>query len=294
MDANFSIDETLLDNRAEFDNAFFRRFTLRKAAAPLQLTGTIAKDYLFPTLYGNVTCAIAIFLCPYERAAAKMPHERIRPVRMPRGRAAVIFSCYIYRNVLGVAPYNEIAMTIPVMAGGGGPPVLPLVAPGLFRNFGYYVFSMPVTSKENEIRGHKIWGLPKVTQPIDIDTEGGECVTVARETGGTPYFTLRVPVDGKPAHFDVRSWLYTRLGDQLLQSQTCFQGTFNVTKHMKLLFAKNVQPARTWLELGDTPSGQALKELELEPHPFQFRYADRMSSSFDLCNPAFQTDIRFS
>ena len=294
MDANFEIDDTLLDNRAAFDNDFFRRFNLRTAVDPLQLTGNIAKDYLFPTLYGDVTCAIAIFLCPYERAAAKMPHERIKPVKVTRGRAPVIFSCYEYRNVLGVAPYNEIAMTIPVMVGGGGPPVLPLIASGLFKNFGYYVFSMPVTSKENEIRGHKIWGLPKVTQTIDIAKEGGDCVTVAKETDGTPYFTLRVPTSGKPTKFDVCSYLYTRLGDELLQSQTCFQGTFNVTKYMPLLWKKNAKPDRVYLELGDTPSGRVLKELELEAHPFQFRYAEGMSSCFDLNNPSFETDIRFS
>jgi hypothetical protein len=294
MDANFSIDATLLDNRAEFDNAFFRRFTLRTASEPLQLTGTIAKDYLFPTLYGDVTCAIAIFLCPYARAEAMMPHDRIKPVKVTRGRAAVIFSCYEYRKVLGVAPYNEIAMTIPVMVGGGGPPVLPLIASGLFKRFGYYVFSMPVTSKENEIRGHKIWGLPKITQSIDISKEGGDSVTVAREADGTPYFTLRVPMAGKATKFDVCSCLYTRLGNQLLQSQTCFQGNFNVTKFMPLLWKKDAKPSRTFLELGDTPSGRILREMELEAHPFQFRYAEGMSSCFDLNNPSYETDIRFT
>jgi hypothetical protein len=67
----------------------------------------------------------------------------IKPVRIPGGRSLVIFSCYEYRNVMGVRPYNEIAATIPILVEPKADiPVLPLVAPGLFGSFGYYVFSM--------------------------------------------------------------------------------------------------------------------------------------------------------
>ena len=108
MKPNRSIEEGLLNNGDRFEDSFFKPFTLRTAPAPLALTDEIEKDYLFPTLYGDVTCGIAIFLCNYERAAAMMPHPSMSPVRMPRGRAVVLFSCYEYRNVLGVEPYNEV------------------------------------------------------------------------------------------------------------------------------------------------------------------------------------------
>ncbi|MDQ1256647.1 MAG: hypothetical protein QG656_1245, partial [Candidatus Hydrogenedentes bacterium] len=213
MKPTFDIDETLLDNASVFDNAFFKRFALRHAPAPLQLNERVAKDYLFPTFYGDVTCAIAIFLCSYEKAASMMLDPRIKPVRVTRGRAPVVFSCYEYKRVLGVAPYNEIAMTIPVMLDPAvNVPILPLVT-NLFRCFGYYVFSMPVTSLENQIRGHKIWGLPKVVQEIDIVEDGGDCVTTAKEASGETYFDLRVPMEGAPTDFDVSSYLYSRLGD---------------------------------------------------------------------------------
>ncbi len=293
MKPTFDIDETLLDNAAEFDNPFFKRFALRHAAAPLQLNDRVAKDYLFPTLYGEVTCAIAIFLCSYEKAAAMMLDPRIKPVRVTRGRAPIAFSCYEYKRVLGVAPYNEIAMTLPIMVDPSiNVPILPLVT-NAFPNFGYYVFSMPVTSLENQIRGLKIWGLPKVVQEIDLFEEDGDCVTTAREATGEPYFELRVPMDGTPTEFDVSSNLYSRLGNALLQSRTSFQGRFNVTKHMGLLFKKDVKPERTYLKLGDCPSGRVLKELEIEEHPFQLRFAKGLSSCFDLPNPQFTSTIRF-
>lgn len=294
MKATFEIDEALLDNGADFDNAFFRRFKLRHAPKPLQLNETVSKNYSFPTLYGDVTCAIAIFLCSYEKAAALMPHPVMKPVKVTRGRAPVVFSCYEYKRVLGVAPYNEIAMTLPVMVNPKcNVPILPLVT-NLFPCFGYYVFSMPVTSLENQIRGLKLWGLPKVVQEIDIAEEGGDCVTTAREASGEPYFELRVPMEGAPTDFDVSSNLYSRLDDNLLQSRTCFQGRFNVTKYMGQLFKKNAPAGRPYLKLGDTPSGRVLKELELEEHPFQFRFAKSISSCFDLPNPEYTSPINFA
>jgi hypothetical protein len=293
MKPTFDISEGLLDNLGAFEDPFFRRFQLRPAPAPLRLTESISKDYLFPTLYGDVTCAMAIFLCPYARAAALLPHPRLRPVRTTRGRAAVAFSCYEYRNVLGVAPYNEIAMTIPVLADPAVDlPLLPLVT-NLFPSAGYYVFSMPVTSLENQIRGRKIWGLPKVVQEIDLREEGGDFVTTAMEDSGEPYFTLRVPMGGTPTDFDVSANLYSRLGARLLRSRTCFAGRFNVVKHMSLLWRKGVRPDQPVLTLGDTPSGRLLRELELEEHPFQTRFARGVRSCFDLADPDFRTAIAF-
>ena len=287
MKPTYEIDAELLDNADEFQGPFYERFELRHARQPLELNEAVAKNYLFPTFYGDVTCAIGIFLCSYEKAEAMMMHPRIKPVRITRGRSLVAFSCYIYRKVLGVAPYNEIAMTIPVMVDPAvNVPVLPMLTPW-FKEFGYYVFSMPVTSLENQIRGLKIWGLPKVVQEIDIREEDGDCVTTAKEEDGTPYFDLRVPTQGKPMEFDVSSNLYSNLDGRLLESETNFQGTFNVNKFPALLFKKDVVPDRTYLTIGDTPSGRVLEELEIEPHPFQTRYAKTMCSAFDLANPEY-------
>lgn len=101
-----------------------------------------------------------------------------------------------------------------------------------------------------------------------------------------PYFELRVPTSGKPTNFDVSSDIYSRFDGSLVRAKTHFQGTFNVNKHMGLLFKTGVQPDRPYLTLGDGPSAQVLKDLEIEPHPFQLRYAKRMNSCFDLPEPA--------
>ncbi len=281
MKPTFEIPTTLLDNGAQFADPFFARF--RQMPSAIALTDDITKTYAFPTFYADVTSAMGIFLCDYEAARAILPHPAMKPVRMTRGRALVIFSCYHYQHVLGIPAYNEIAMTIPILAGPGPDwPVLPMLAGGLFPQFGYYVFGMPVTSKENQLRGNHIWGLPKVTHEIDLQPEGGDCVTVAKEDDGTPYFSLRVPMSGTPTAFDTTGWLYSKLGDRYLRSQTSFKGTFNVTKHMGALLTRGGQADRPYLHIGAGPSAAILRQLQLEERPFQFRYAQTMNSAFDL------------
>ena len=285
MKATWDIPEELLDNESEFRNDFYQRFVLRKAQQPLKMNEQVSKDYLFPTFYGDVSCAMAVHMCSYDKAAALLAEQLspdIVPVRMTRGRALVAFSCYEYKKVLGVPPYNEIAIAIPVMVNPGiSVPVLPMII-DKFSRFGYYIAGMPVTSKENTIRGRKIWGLPKVTQDIDIYHEAGECVVKAMDNNGDVYLSLRIPMDGEPTGFDVTSYLYSQLNGKLCRSRTDFKATFNVKKNMQLLFKKDEKPQRPFIELGQTSFAPLLKRLEIEETPFQTRYAQHMSSCFDL------------
>jgi 2-dehydropantoate 2-reductase len=277
----------MLDNTDRFTNDFYKRFTLRKAPQPLRMNESVTKDYLFPTFYGDVSCAVAVFMCSYEKASALIAEQlspKIVPVRMSRGRALVAFSCYEYKNVMGVRPYNEIAIAIPVMVDPCcNVPVLPMIT-DKFSRFGYYIAGMPVTSKENTIRGRTIWGLPKVTQDIDIYREDGSCIVKAMDSNGEAYLSLRIPMDGTPTEFDVSSYLYSQRGGKLLQNRTDFRATFNVIKNMQLLFKKDVKPERPCIELGDTSFAPLLKRLVVEEIPFQTRYGEHMSACFDLPN----------
>jgi hypothetical protein len=281
MKPNTHVDDTLVDNAASFNDPFFQRFELRPAPVPLELADGISKTYSFPTFYADVMCAIAIFLCDYGRAEAMLPHPSMKPVTMPGGRAVVLFSCYQYRNVMNLAPYNEIAMTIPIMVGAGyTPPLLPLVMD--FKKKGYYVFSMPVTSLENQIRGTGIWGLPKAVEEIEISTEGSHCTTVAKDEGGEIYFELSVPKEGSAKHFDETGYLYSMLDGQLLKSRTNFKGDFNLTTNASLLWKKGLRAETPALKLGSSPRADELRALQIEEVAFQFRYAESMNSCFDL------------
>lgn len=293
MKPNNIIEPGLLANDGEFTDDFFQQFVFRKAKQPLKLTDSISKDYQFPTLYGNVTCAIGIFLCDFKKAQALLPHPKMKPVPMPRGRALVTFSCYEYQRVKGVAPYNEIAMTIPVMIDPKvNIPVLPVIKDSLFSKFGYYVFHMPVTSLENRIRGNDIWGLPKVVDTIDIKVENQTSKTQATDEFGNQYFTLSVPTQGSAMAFDVKSNIYSKLGNQLLQSPTQFKAEFMVNKYMNRLWQKGGKDPGA-LIIGKGPYAELLHTLDIDPNPFQFRYAKQMNACFDLPNEDYKAPFTF-
>ena len=281
MKPNTRIDEGLVDNVSTFTDPFFQRFQVRPAPTPLELQDGLSKTYSFPTFYADVTCAIAIFLCDSGRAEAILPHPSMKPVKMPGGRSVVLLSCYEYKNVMGIRPYNEIAMTIPIMVGAGySPPLLPLVMD--FKKKGYYVFSMPVTSLENQIRGTRIWGLPKIVEEIEMSTDGSNCTTVARDESGETYFELSIPKDGSIKHFDETGFLYSMLDGELQKSQTNFKGDFAVNTNASLLWKKGQQAESPALKLGSSPRADVLRSLEIEEVAFQFRYAESMNSCFDL------------
>ncbi|MCP4022493.1 MAG: acetoacetate decarboxylase family protein [Desulfobacteraceae bacterium] len=288
MKPSFDIPEEILDNESEFTQDFYKRFTLRHAPVPIKLENNIEKNYTFPTFYGDVTCAMAICFCNYKKAAQVVQKDlgpKVKPVSMGAGRSLVAFSNYKYKKVNGVRPYNEIAVAIPVMVNALiSPPVLPMVMK-TFSHFGYYIAHMPVTSHENTLRGHRIWGLPKVTQEIDIRQQGSDCVTTAMEEDGTPYLTIRVPMIGKPVDFDETGFLYTRHEGAMKRSQTNFKAKFNLTKNGKTLFYSKAKPDKTYIEIGETKSARMLKDLEIAPLPFQFRYAEHMTACFDLPDP---------
>lgn len=286
MKATRQYDAEMLKNEHLFRDPFYSRFNLRPF--DLQLDDDITKTYQFPTFYGDVTTAIGIFTCSSKKAKEMMPHPKMKPVILMPGKALVIFSCYEYKNVMGIPGYNEIAMTIPIMVDPKvNVPILPMVMDGAFKKFGYYVFSMPVTSYENQLRGLGIWGLPKVVEDIDIYDDNKNCVTVAMEDDGSKYFELRVPKCGKPTDFDVTSNLYSVLDNKLLQAETNFKAVFNVNKSS--VIASN----ESWLKLYDTPRGRILKNLEIDEKPFQFRYAEHMTACFDLPNPNYTGPFKF-
>ncbi len=283
MQTNTTINKDLLPNDAYFNEPFFKQFELRHRNTPLQLTDAISKDYVFPTFYADSSCSIAIFHCDYEAAKAMMPRPDMQPVKMTKGRSLVIFSCYEYRNVMNVAPYNEIAMTIPIVSDGGmNIPVLTMLLGDKLKHFGYYVFHMPVTSLENRIRGRKIWGLPKDVESISIQHDGERSTIRASVDGDEPYLQLSIPMKGSEQAFDVKSNLYSVLDQQRLTSTTQFSGKFQVNKNMATLLKRGQAENSAHIKIGHGPIADKLKALKIESEAFQFRHTASMNACFDL------------
>lgn len=290
MKPSFDIPATLLDNGKDFNAPFFSGLRLRKAKAPLAIAGT-TRDYLFPTLYADVRCAVAIFHCSLEASRALLKAELGQDAEPPRllgGRSIVAISCYEYRKVRGVRPYNEIAIALPLrLDGRKGIPVLGAFAGG--PESGYHIASMPVTSDENRQRGHHFWNLPKITRRIDLAEEDGTCRFESyAEDGSSLDLSLTVPTRGKSQAFSVRSFLATRVAGELRRNPTAFEGDFLVNLNAATLLSPREGRDRPALVLGLGEASDILRRLGVETVPLQTRYGASINSWFDLAPGAHE------
>jgi hypothetical protein len=151
----------------------------------------------------------------------------------------------------------------------------------LYKNFGYHVIAMPVTSLESKIRGDEIWGLPKVVQEIDFSDEGDFRVCSIKDIGGNIYLRLKTPKFGKNTDMNETTFLYTKKDGRILKSQTWFKGNFSINKYDTLLF-KPIKNKIDYIQIGDFPDSTILRNLEIEEHPFQTRFSALVTSAFDL------------
>jgi hypothetical protein len=282
MEPSTDIPDTLLDNDSSFVHPFFSGLELRPAPDPLVVRGK-ARNYLFPTLYADVRCAQGIFHCSWKAARdllAESLGPHVLPPRMLGGRSIVAVSCYEYRSVRGVRPYNEVAIALPLrLDGKTGAPVLGAFAGG--PSAGYYIASMPVTSEENRLRGHHYWNLPKITRRIDCLEEGGVVrFSSYAEDGMTADISLSVPAAGKMTHLSVKSFLATKKDGKPLRSPTAFDGDFAVNLRPGSLFG--LASGGEALVLGSGEAAEVLRRLRAETRPLQTRYSASMNSWFDL------------
>lgn len=280
MKINKIISASPVDNKERFNDAFFERFSQNKQK--VRLSKNVFKIYSFPTFYKDVKFATIAFFCSYKKALELMPHPKIRPVRMNRNKALIIFSCYQYKTVNEIEPYNEVGFLIPVLANHGFcMPILPLLLGKYLKNFGYHVVRMPVTSLESKIRGDEIWGLPKQVNEIDYSIEGKYYVCRVREEDGMDIVKVAVPMTGGSTHLDETAFLFTKKKNRILKSQAWFKGHFLVNRFTRQIYRPTV-PNQRYIEIGPSETGRLLKYLEIEKHPFQTRISFDLTSAFDL------------
>ncbi len=283
MKINGALDYKMSVQDELFDNAFFNQFKQSKHA--VRLDEENIKEYHFPTFYAGNTVMQAFFLCSYEKACEIMPHSSLKPVKMSLNKSLVIISCYEYLYVKEIKPFNELGMVMPVLLNPKlNIPLLPIIASKLFKNIGYYIFDMPLTSLENKIRGDKIWGLTKHLKEIVYTDIDNFRVCEVFDPRGCPYLTLTVPLSGKMKSLSQSGNIFSIKDKKLLRSQFSMQGNFAINKSFK---EKPYDDGSKVLELGSSPSGDILRNLQLETKPFQTRYGVNINSSFSLPDQKF-------
>jgi hypothetical protein len=261
--------------------AYDRRFELKRGAQPFALSDRVSKDYVFPTLYTDVTHAVAMFFCSRDRAKELMPDAGVEPVDMGYGRSVVIFSSTRFNRIHGMESYNEVVISIPVVVDRRfTPPIVPLLL-GNWKGLGFVPISVPVTSEENKLRG-KIWGMPKVAQEIDLAVEGDEYVTRIKDEAGEVYADFRVPTTGDDLDVDNDNDIYSMIDGVLARSKQHGHGKYVKTTWPKALVIPNLTPSRPFLQLGSSPAAEKLRALDIKAHPFQVRFGKDTDSALEL------------
>lgn len=134
-----------------------------------------------PIRYWRTDCFMGVFTADQDAVRALLPSDRLRPVRLPRGRAAVAVVGYNYLET-SVGPYGEIGISPLCTIDRDAPPVLGL-ASGYLHGFGGFVAHLPVTSIIACEAGRRIWGYPKFVADMAFESFPERQSVTLRESG---------------------------------------------------------------------------------------------------------------
>lgn len=227
------------------------------------------RRFRVPLFYHDNDVFTSVHTASYERVAAALPSELLRPARWSDGRALLAVSAFRYHavttcdaEVQTLAPYGEISIAAMVTV-GESPRVMPLFRSPL-RGF---VLHLPVTTREARDAGRIVNGFPKFMADMHFVEEPG-CRQVELAEGGQPILTLTVHPTG-PIVPDHRPQVaYTCLNGELLDTMVHVQG------HMQVRLGKGSGELR----LGDHQVARQLHGLEVSDTPVcTFSYLDHRS-----------------
>ena len=267
-------------NSHHFQSEFFKSFpeTTRKK---LNFNPNKSKVYSFPTKYGNVTTATALFTADLSKAAQLLEPVNLKPVKV-NGRAMVAISFFNYGTVEGMTPYNEAAISIVASEHGKLHTYMDLILGGISK-LKFHVVAMPVTSLENQMRGEVFWGLPKSVRDIRI-FETKNAVNVVVKEAGDFSFELSLPKHGgEPQRISQTLELWSILDGHVKKSLSSSTGDFTLVEDYKqLIWPKEDHNQKPSMRIGSSVEADLLKELELSQFPFRYQYGKNIESVFDL------------
>lgn len=135
---------------------------------------------LFPMIYSDASLLSATWTLPVDEAAALLPPtERLTPMRLTPGRAALVVFAFDYRRG-GLGAYRELGVAVPVLLDARRtPPLWPALRdrlkPGSHPRLGMYAVALPVDRPRACEAGIRLYGLPKLVGEAEfaLNADGG-------------------------------------------------------------------------------------------------------------------------
>ena len=286
MQPQLNIPLELLDNQHLFEDEFFTSRPLSRPNTDLVLPDGQSRRYQFPTYFNEVKFNAGIFLGNYQKIKEQLPKD-LKPVSVPGGRGMVIFASYHYGQIHEMPGYNEVLVMVPVLHKSLSVPLIPPLVNG-YPGMGYYILALPMTNLENQLRGQQFWGLPKRLHEVEI-IDGKRDSLTRIQSNGELDFEFRIAHGGNVKRQERRNSIYSVKDDQLIRFESHFSGDITNNSNWKVLFNRShsLNAAQPELVLGDTPLGDKLKTLQINPHAFETRYCEHLKSCLYLPNQYF-------
>ena len=215
----------------------------------------------FPIRYFDSSMIAATFPAPAARVQEVLPSDRLKPVQLMPGTAAVALAAMEYRHIDGLAPYNEFGIMVPVeYQPADNVPGLP----------GLYVVHLPVTTEEARWGGVEVYGYAKFMAEISFE-DAGEVRRCRIRAEGKEIITLEVKklVTGPQSS---ELYTYTVKEGQLLRTLVQQQGQVGTS---------DVSGGARYT-LGDHPIADQLRALEMDETSVLHQYVPQMQSMLHL------------
>lgn len=227
------------------DRAFF------DPSAPSEVVDIGVDRMDLPIRYYRTDCFLGMFSADYDAVAARLPSERVTPVRLSATRAAIGVVAYNYLET-GVGPYGEIGVALLCTLDKVGPPVIPMLLETRYRRFGAFVLHLPVTTRVACAAGRTVWGYPKFVADMDFVLQP-ESQRVALSEGDAEILELSVKRSGRLMVDRNPIVTFTVKDGDLLRTEVASRTAYHV----------GLGRSVGHLELGDHPVARELRALDM-------------------------------
>ena len=196
-----------------------------------------------------------------------LPSPRLKLVELYPGTSLLCVACTEHTRVDGLEPYLELSLLVPVRYEPRLPvPFLPLVAPRLFQNAGYYVHRTLVSTAEAAELGAELRGARTTVADIRIDEQPFWRRAIV-SVEGQHLLTLDVR-KSRGRNVAMTTYTYTLLEGQILRTPVPLAG--------ELGLRRGAGAAK--LVLGDHYITHELRALKLGREPLLATYAPAVQS----------------
>ena len=216
-----------------------------------------------PILYRRDDLFGLYFTGDADKIQARLPSNRLHPVRLPNGRAIVAIFAFNYMET-SIGPYGEIPVAIPAVYGKETGPLtgwLPALLESSYPGFGVFVMHLPVTTAAAKDAGRGEWGYPKFVADMDFQITP-ERMSCAMREGNKPVLDVTVMRRGIHLRDNKPLTTYSVKNHRLIKTVIPQKGIKRVS-----LFTHG-----SGATLGDHPVADSIRALGISKRPFMSVY----------------------